>query len=92
MLPLEVPTPEAGVFELGPICPFGTICPFVVLVFSVPVLGRPGVAVLALYQSATPITRRTTIIAVAIQYAVVEELSILFFLRRRIIDPLLLLL
>lgn len=45
-------------------------------VVCVPVFGIPGVAVEALYQSATPMTRRTRMIAAAIQYAVVEELFI----------------
>jgi hypothetical protein len=45
-------------------------------VVCVPVFGTPGVALEALYQSATPITSRTRIIAAATQYDVVEELFI----------------
>jgi hypothetical protein len=45
-------------------------------VVCVPVFGTPGVAVEALYQSATPMTRSTKIIAAATQYAVVDELFI----------------
>jgi hypothetical protein len=37
------------------------------VVVCVPVLGTPGVVVEALYQSATPITSKTKIIAAAIQ-------------------------
>ena len=59
---LETPAPEEELFTLPVVC--------------APVLGTPGVAVEALYQSATPMTMRTKIIAAAIQYAVVEELFI----------------
>jgi len=42
-------------------------------VVCVPVFGTPGVVVEALYQSATPMTRSTRMMAAAIQYAVVDE-------------------